>query len=159
MTSERAAGPPAQAMAGERAMASERAAGLPAPEITGGRLTRASDRERECATEVLGDAYAVGRLELEEFLARTEAACSATTWGELWELTMDLPESGRLFGSGPGSQPRYESTRYCHPAKRPFLPLRVMAVIWLVIAAGVHVAAAIPLVLLALFVLRASRWE
>src|SRR5215470_13639609 len=52
---------------------------------------RASDRDRELAVEVLRDAYAVGRIDLEEFHDRTDGAYSAKTWGELRGLTADLP--------------------------------------------------------------------
>lgn len=52
---------------------------------------RASDQDRETAVTVLRDAYAVGRLETEEFDQRVDAAYAAVTWGELDHLTADLP--------------------------------------------------------------------
>ena len=55
------------------------------------RWIRASDRDRESAAELLGEAYALGRLTREELDERAAAAYSATTWGELRDLTADLP--------------------------------------------------------------------
>jgi hypothetical protein len=127
--------------------------------MTSDQAMRASDRDRERAAEVLGDAYAVGRLDLEEFHDRADAAYSAKTWGELRDLTADLP-AWRIPGRG--GHDAYSSTAPARPGpapQRPFACIWVMAVIWLAIAAAAHTAAAaIPLVLLSLFVLRAARW-
>jgi Domain of unknown function (DUF1707)/Cell wall-active antibiotics response 4TMS YvqF len=53
---------------------------------------RASDNEREAAVERLRTASAEGRLTFEELTARTTAAYSAQTRGELARVTADLPE-------------------------------------------------------------------
>ena len=127
--------------------------------MTSDQAMRASDHDRERAAEVLRDAYAVGRLDLEEFHDRAGAAYSAKTWGELRHLTADLPAS-RLPGQGEhdadsSTAPEWPGTT----PQRPFAFIWVMPVIWLAIAAAAHTAAAtIPLVLLSLFVLRAARW-
>ena len=127
--------------------------------MTSDQAMRASDRDRERAAEVLCDAYAVGCLDLEEFHDRAGAAYSAKTWGELRDLTADLPA-----GQTPGppehdAGSRTATARPGHAPQRPFAFIWVMAVIWLAIAAAAHAAAAaIPLVLLSLFVLRAARW-
>jgi hypothetical protein len=55
------------------------------------RRMRASDQDRESAAELLREAYAVGRLNREELDERAAAVYSATTWGELRDLTADLP--------------------------------------------------------------------
>lgn len=55
------------------------------------RWIRASDQDRESAAELLGEAYALGRLTREELDERAAAAYSAKTWGELRDLTADLP--------------------------------------------------------------------
>ncbi|MEV6975109.1 DUF1707 domain-containing protein [Kitasatospora sp. NPDC093806] len=52
---------------------------------------RASDADRERVAELLRDAYAEGRLDVEEHAERIEAAYSAKTLGELAPLTRDLP--------------------------------------------------------------------
>lgn len=57
---------------------------------------RASDRDREAVVNTLRDAYAAGRLTLEEFDERTTAAYAGRTWGELRALTRDLPEKPEL---------------------------------------------------------------
>jgi hypothetical protein len=55
------------------------------------RRMRASDQDRESATELLSEAYAVRRLSREELGERAAAAYSAKTRGELHALTADLP--------------------------------------------------------------------
>ena len=52
---------------------------------------RASDSERDQAVALLREATAEGRLTLEEFTQRVEAAYEARTHPELEELTKDLP--------------------------------------------------------------------
>ncbi|MER5863903.1 DUF1707 domain-containing protein [Kitasatospora sp. NPDC002040] len=52
---------------------------------------RASDADRERIAELLRDAYAEGRLTVEEHSERIEAAYNARTLGELVPLTRDLP--------------------------------------------------------------------
>ncbi len=52
---------------------------------------RASDRDRDAVVDTLRDAYTEGRLTLEEFQERTAAAYDGRTWGDLRELTTDLP--------------------------------------------------------------------
>ncbi|NNN34205.1 DUF1707 and DUF2154 domain-containing protein [Streptomyces sp. S3(2020)] len=52
---------------------------------------RASDADREQVAEVLRDALADGRLDMEEFEERLEATFKARTYGELTPITRDLP--------------------------------------------------------------------
>lgn len=52
---------------------------------------RASDADRERVAEVLRDAVAEGRLDMEEFEERLDATFRARTYGELAPLTRDLP--------------------------------------------------------------------
>jgi len=135
---------------------------------TDGRI-RASDDDRESAVEVLRDAYAVGRLDLDEFDQRTTSAYAAKTWGELRSLTDDLPEKP-AFGTGLPALPptRRDERPEPEPAgagprpdpRRPFVPMLPMALVWLAIAAAAHTSAAvIPLVLLSLFAFRAAGWR
>jgi len=60
------------------------------------RPIRASDQERESVVDVLRDAFTDGRLTFDEFEERTAAAYAAKTWGQLRELTADLPAQPRL---------------------------------------------------------------
>ncbi|MFJ3770201.1 DUF1707 domain-containing protein [Streptomyces sp. NPDC090075] len=55
---------------------------------------RASDADRERVAEVLRDALAEGRLDMEEFEERLEATYKARTYGELTPITRDLPAPG-----------------------------------------------------------------
>ena len=52
---------------------------------------RASDRDREHAIEQLTGHPAAGRLTLDEFAARADAANRSKTFGELAAVTADLP--------------------------------------------------------------------
>ncbi|MER5213004.1 DUF1707 domain-containing protein [Streptomyces sp. NPDC002838] len=55
---------------------------------------RASDADRERVAEVLRDALAEGRLDMEEFEERLDATYTARTYGELAPITRDLPAGG-----------------------------------------------------------------
>ncbi|MEV0778591.1 DUF1707 domain-containing protein [Streptomyces sp. NPDC050428] len=55
---------------------------------------RASDAERERVAEVLREAVAEGRIDMEEFDTRLDAAYKARTHGELQPLVRDLPAPG-----------------------------------------------------------------
>jgi hypothetical protein len=57
----------------------------PGPEL------RAADADRERVAEVLRDALAEGRLDMEEFEERLDATYKARTYGELAPITRDLP--------------------------------------------------------------------
>ncbi|MBO0821925.1 MAG: DUF1707 domain-containing protein [Nocardiopsaceae bacterium] len=59
-------------------------------------MMRASDADRDAVVSVLRDAYASGRLTLEEFHERTSAAYAGRTWGDLRKLVSDLPDRPRL---------------------------------------------------------------
>ncbi|MDX6396491.1 MAG: hypothetical protein QOJ73_7554 [Streptosporangiaceae bacterium] len=60
----------------------------------GGSLVRASDADRDRAVDALAAASAEGRLSLEEYSERSEAALIASTLGDLASLTADLPAAG-----------------------------------------------------------------
>ncbi|MFG2665693.1 DUF1707 domain-containing protein [Streptomyces sp. NPDC048387] len=70
------------------------AEGAPAPAPTpspSSPAQRASDADRERVAERLRDAVAEGRLDMEEFEERLEAAYTSRTYAELEPLTQDLP--------------------------------------------------------------------
>jgi Domain of unknown function (DUF1707)/Cell wall-active antibiotics response 4TMS YvqF len=58
-----------------------------------GSLVRASDADRDRVVEALAGASAEGRLTLEEYSERSDAALVARTVGDLASLTADLPAS------------------------------------------------------------------
>jgi len=53
---------------------------------------RAGDADREAAAAALGEHFAQGRLTLHELNARLDATLTATTHGELSQVTRDLPD-------------------------------------------------------------------
>jgi hypothetical protein len=65
-------------------------------------MMRASDLDRDAVVATLRDAYAAGRLTLEEFDERMTAAYASRTWGELRKLTEDLPAQPVLGSDVPG---------------------------------------------------------
>ena len=133
------------------------------------RAIRASDMDRESVVTILRDAFTEGRLTLDEFDERSSAAYAARTWGDLVDLTADLPaqpvfdRTPSASSAHPGMPPvRPEAIP---PALRPRgarrgLDSRLLPAlfIWAVIAAG----AGNPLVagILTVFVigLLANRW-
>lgn len=56
---------------------------------------RAGDADRDAAAATLREHYAQGRLSLEEFNQRLDAAFAATTHRQLSQLTWDLPHHDR----------------------------------------------------------------
>jgi Domain of unknown function (DUF1707)/Cell wall-active antibiotics response 4TMS YvqF len=69
---------------------------------SGGSLVRASDADRDRAVEALASASAEGRLTLEEYSERSDAALTARTLGDLASLTADLPAT-RPAGAAPAT--------------------------------------------------------
>ena len=65
--------------------------------------TRASDAERDAATERLQVAFAEGRLNDSEFDQRMRSALTARTRAELAGLLADLPEAAPLVRPGPAA--------------------------------------------------------
>ncbi|HEX3962846.1 MAG TPA: DUF1707 domain-containing protein [Trebonia sp.] len=67
---------------------------------------RASDHDRDAVVATLRDAFSEGRLTLDEFQERTTAAYAGRTWGDLRELTTDLPLQPSLGADlPPGAHP------------------------------------------------------
>jgi hypothetical protein len=64
---------------------------------------RASDAERERVAESLREAVAEGRLDMEEFGNRLDAAYKARTHGELVPLVRDLPAPGTVQSPVPAA--------------------------------------------------------
>jgi hypothetical protein len=72
---------------------------------------RAADADRAAVAEVLGRHMSAGRLTLEEFDERLTRAYAAKTFGELDELTADLPA-----GDGRAGHQRHEAAHAPAPA-------------------------------------------
>jgi ferric-dicitrate binding protein FerR (iron transport regulator) len=112
---------------------------------------RASDQEREWTVSRLREAYAVGRLDRDEFEERSEAAYLARTWGRLSDLTADLP----VAFTGPQDPRGTVSQRRMAERRSRLQALSCVAgVLCLLVATAVH----LPLagVLLALLMLGAG---
>jgi hypothetical protein len=79
---------------------------------------RASDVDREAVVATLREAYTAGRLTLDEFDERMAAAYAGKTWGDLRELTVDLPVQPALGTDIPGREPAPAPS----PSSSPALP-------------------------------------
>ncbi|MER5742539.1 DUF1707 domain-containing protein [Streptomyces sp. NPDC002225] len=82
---------------------------------------RASDAERERVAETLREAVAEGRLGMEEFDQRLEAAYTARTHGELEPLVRDLPAPGAVVApvGGAAVAPTGSGKRWADRIGRP----------------------------------------
>jgi DUF1707 SHOCT-like domain len=85
------------------------------------RWMRASDQDREQAAALLGDAFVEGRLTQDELDERCANACAAKTWGELADLTADLP-AARMEVSPPSGTVAPRRVRQLDN-QQPFWPL------------------------------------
>jgi hypothetical protein len=82
---------------------------VPAPAPTGDELAlrrRVSDHEREEVADVLRDAAGEGRLSYAELEERLDTLYASKTYGQLVELTADLPNGPRAPGV-PAVSPQY----------------------------------------------------
>jgi len=66
---------------------------------------RAADTDRSAVADVLGASLSTGRLSVEEYDERLGRAWSARTYGELAELTTDLPPVPARPADGPAARP------------------------------------------------------
>jgi hypothetical protein len=131
------------------------------------RLIRASDQERESVVDVLRDAYADGRLTLDEFDERTSAAYAAKTWADLRELTADLPAEPLLgadldHASQAGQPQPVPLARGPYRARRerPFGHLLPILFVWILVEAAAgspDIAAALSFVFICMLACRVGR--
>ena len=124
------------------------------------RPIRASDQERESVVDVLRDAYADGRLTIDEFDERTSAAYAAKMRADLRELTADLPAEPLL-----GADLDQPAGQAVPPARgprqarrdRPLGHLLPILFVWIVIeaaAGAASTAAALSVLFICLLVCR-----
>jgi Domain of unknown function (DUF1707) len=90
--------------------------------MTPDRAIRASDQDREHVVEVLRTQYAAGRLTLDEFDERMAAAYEGKTWGDLLDLTTDLPADVRLGADLDAARPAGRQRPDQLPADQRFPP-------------------------------------
>jgi hypothetical protein len=106
---------------------------------------RASDADRDAVVGALKDAYTAGRLDLEEFDERSTAAYTGKTWGELRELTRDLPETADLGADLPKPPlppaPKLDADRVLpaqqHRASRGTRIAPILA-LWIIVGVASH---------------------
>ena len=128
------------------------------------RPIRASDQERESVVDVLRDAFTDGRLTFDEFEERTAAAYAAKTWGQLWELTADLPAQPRLgadLNHRPQATPSQPVPAGVRPRQtrrsRPFDKVLPVLFVWILISAAAgspDIAAALSFVFICVLATR-----
>lgn len=81
---------------------------------------RAADTDRAAVATALGRYMAEGRLTLEEYDERVARAYAARTYGELDQLTEDLPKSGRAQTPEPVRWANPTPVRACGPMAGPW---------------------------------------
>jgi hypothetical protein len=108
--------------------------------MTPERAIRASDQDREHVVEILRTQYAAGRLTLDEFDERMAAAYEGKTWGDLLDLTNDLPADVRLGAdldatrAASGQRPDQLPADKRFPPRPPALPPRFVPLVPLLLA-------------------------
>lgn len=80
----------------------------------GKRTLRVGDVERDDAARALGEHYAAGRLDRDEYDERLDAAFAARTQGDLMALFRDLPEKRPVVATRPAPPA---------PPRRPHVPI------------------------------------
>ena len=98
------------------------------------RELRASDLEREQIVARLRGAFEEGRLAMDEYVTRMEAACQARTYGELASLCDDLPSANIPAAGQPAAGRPAVKTTMGMFATLPAV-LRVLWTTWLAIVA------------------------
>jgi Domain of unknown function (DUF1707) len=126
---------------------------------------RASDADREHAVGLLRDGFAAGRLTLDEFDERTTAAFTSRTWGELRELTKDLPTAGHrgFLPSAPTApHPARDRGGQVPAGARPgagagLMPVLAISLFWLMLTFSARAdGLLIPVVFLLLMAVRSA---
>ncbi|HKB30733.1 MAG TPA: DUF1707 domain-containing protein [Streptosporangiaceae bacterium] len=105
--------------------------------MTTDRAIRASDHDREQVVEFLRTQHAEGRLTLDEFDERMAAAYAAKTWGDLLDLTGDLPPGVRLGSDLVAAQNSATDQRPRPQRPLTWLPMRFVPLVPLLVAGTV----------------------
>jgi hypothetical protein len=87
--------------------------------VPGDPRLRASDADRERTVQLLREHHAEGRLDVEEFHERLNAAYAAKTMGELDEILADLPGIDLYRLPSAGLRPAPPGTGDWLPSRRP----------------------------------------
>ena len=135
---------------------------------------RASDIDRDAVVSTLREAYTAGRLTIDEFDERMAGAYASKTWGDLRQLTIDLPSQPILGTDVPGRRlpaatalpsfpPRPAPAPVPDPGQEPQPPqarrrggpigILVPIAIWILLVAHGAVGPGIIFVIIAVFAL------
>jgi hypothetical protein len=98
--------------------------------VPGDPRLRASDADRERTVQLLREHHAEGRLDMEEFHERLNAAYAAKTMGELDEILADLPGIDLYRLPSAGLRPAPPGTGGWLPSQRPGGPVARRAGAW-----------------------------
>lgn len=110
----------------------------------GWRVQRASDEDRRRAADLLAEAYADGRLDVEGHARRLEGVVGAGTMGELADLTQDLG-GGALVGRVTDSEvAAYVKDRRRSAWQRWLVAGAVLSAMWVVFGIPWFVAGGFP---------------
>jgi hypothetical protein len=120
---------------------------------------RVGDAERESTATALREHYAQGRLSTDELNERLDAAFSATTHGQLDQVTDDLPNLQPAPSAPPPPEVAVPGRRPGRLAARAVTALvtvvALLAVVAIATRGGVHVPRNIATLVIALLILRA----
>jgi Domain of unknown function (DUF1707) len=131
---------------------------------------RASDADREAVVATLRDAYTAGRLTLDEFDERMAAAYAGKTWGDLREVTADLPVQPVLGADipdrepssaaalpsrppRPEPEPSQEPRPPVEPARRSPVAILIPVAVWTLLVVHGSVGPGVVFLLIAVFAL------
>jgi hypothetical protein len=134
---------------------------------------RASDADREVVVDALRDAFTAGRLTLDEFEERMSAAWASRTWGDLRQLTTDLPSqpllgtdvpvdgvlspsgasSGAVPSAGSVQDPDEVQDPALVPARRRPMAMLIPLAVWTLLVLHTSVSTGFVFLMIAVFAL------
>jgi hypothetical protein len=119
-------------------------------------LLRVGDAERQQAVAALGEHFAAGRLDQDEYDTRVQAAYASRTRVDLQGLFGDLPEPAPFRPPGPAGPPGWHDGRAArnggpHRRGRPVVPVLMAIAIFVGVSLLVHFPV-IPLLFLLIWI-------
>jgi hypothetical protein len=127
---------------------------------------RASDADREVVVDTLREAYMAGRLTHDEFDERMSAAYTSRSWGDLRQLTTDLPSQPLLgtdvpvrdlapTGALPALRPAQETDQEADsaqlPARRRPVAILIPLAVWTLLVLHASVSPGVVFLLIVVF--------
>ncbi len=125
-------------------------------------VLRVGDAERQQAVAALGEHFAAGRLDQDEYDTRVQAAYGSRTRVDLQGLFGDLPEPAPFRPLPPRPQPGWQAGRVARDRRRPALagvPVFPVLLVLAIVASALLRFPVFPFVLILWFGLgRRVRW-